>query len=113
MIQRYMEPEILGTGEDDIAIDAIKDVGSTGHFFGIQHTQDRYETAFYQPIISDWRNFEAWEAAGGTWTAQRAHKAFKDIVTEFEAPPMDEAIKEELRAFVDKRVAEGGAPTDF
>jgi trimethylamine--corrinoid protein Co-methyltransferase len=26
---------------------------------------------------------------------------------------MDEAIHEELRAFVDRRVSEGGAPTDF
>jgi len=26
---------------------------------------------------------------------------------------MDEAIHEELRSFVDRRVSEGGAPTDF
>jgi trimethylamine--corrinoid protein Co-methyltransferase len=26
---------------------------------------------------------------------------------------MDEAIKEELKDFVDRRKAEGGAPTDF
>ncbi|WP_411890971.1 trimethylamine methyltransferase family protein [Yoonia sp. SDW83-1] len=113
MIQRYMEPEVVATGPDDIAIDAIKEVGPQGHFFGIQHTQDRYEKAFYQPMVSDWRNFEAWEAAGGIWTAERAHRTFKDILNTFEAPPMDESIKEELAAFVDRRKAEGGAPTDF
>ncbi len=43
MIQRYLEPAILATGPDDIALDAIREVGSDGHFFGIQHTQDRYE----------------------------------------------------------------------
>ncbi|WP_338550614.1 trimethylamine methyltransferase family protein [Roseovarius phycicola] len=112
-IQRYMDPMITATGTDDIALDAIREVGNQGHFFGIQHTQDRYTTAFYQPYLSDWRNFEAWEAAGGIWTAQRAHQTFQDIIGGFEAPPIDEAIREELADFVARRKEEGGAPTDF
>ena len=112
-IQRYMEPQIYATKPDDIAIDAIKSVGSDGHFFGIQHTQDRYETAFYQPFLSDWRNYEAWEISGGVWTAERAHHVFMKIMEEFEAPPMDQAIEQELSEFVKRRKAEGGAPTDF
>ena len=63
-IQRYFEPATFATTPDDIAVEAVQSVGSDGHFFGIQHTQDRYTTAFYQPFLSDWRNFEAWEAAG-------------------------------------------------
>jgi trimethylamine--corrinoid protein Co-methyltransferase len=112
-IQRYFEPAITATTPDDIAVEAIRAVGNDGHFFGIQHTQDRYTTAFYQPFLSDWRNYEAWEAAGGTWTAERAHNVYKAIIDEFEAPPMDEAIREELEAFVARRKEEGGAPTDF
>ncbi|SEQ27823.1 trimethylamine methyltransferase family protein [Thalassovita taeanensis] len=112
-IQRYMEPEIVATTPEDIAIEAIQEVGSGGHFFGIQHTQDRYTKAFYQPFLSDWRNYEAWEAAGATWTPERAHRIYKEIIASFEAPPMDEAIHEELKAFVARRKAEGGAPTDF
>ncbi|PSL19652.1 trimethylamine methyltransferase family protein [Shimia abyssi] len=113
MIQRYMEPEICATGEDEIAIDAIKDVGSEGHFFGIQHTQDRYATAFYQPIASDWRNYEAWEAAGSVWTPERAHQIYRDILADFEAPAMDDAARGALMEFVARRKEEGGAPTDF
>ena len=113
MIQRYMEPEVVATGPEDIAFDAIKEVGPTGHYFGIQHTQDRYETAFYQPFVSDWRNFEAWELAGSVWTPERAHRMYKDILTHFEEPPMDVAVREELAEFVARRKAEGGAPTDF
>ncbi len=112
-IQRYMQPELTATGPDEIALDAIRSVGNAGHFFGIQHTQDRYTKAFYQPFLSDWKNFEGWEAAGGVWTAERAHHMFKEIVGSFEAPPMDEAIREELADFVERRKAEGGAPTDF
>ena len=112
-IQRYMEPEVCDVSDDALAIEAIREVGPNGHFFGIQHTQDRYETAFYQPFLSDWKNFEAWEAAGSVWTAERAHMQFKRIIAEFEEPPMDAAIREELEAFVARRKEEGGAPTDF
>jgi trimethylamine--corrinoid protein Co-methyltransferase len=114
MLQRYMEPETWATGPEDIALDAIREVGANGHYFGIQHTQDRYETAFYQPFVSDWRNFEAFALDnGGVWTAERAHGLFKEIVANFEAPPMDEGVREELAAFVERRKSEGGAPTDF
>ena len=112
-IQRYMEPATFATTPDDIALDAIKSVGNDGHFFGIQHTQDRYTTAFYQPFLSDWKNYEGWEVAGGVWTPERAHNIYKRIIEEFEAPPMDESIREELAEFVERRKSEGGAPTDF
>lgn len=112
-IQRYLQPQICATGPEEIALDAIREVGNDGHFFGLKHTQDRYTDAFYQPFLSDWRNYEAWEAAGAVWTPERAHKIYKDILAEFEAPPMDDAIREELGDFVARRKAEGGAPTDF
>ena len=46
-IQRYMEPQTFAKTEDDIAADAIKSIGSEGYFFGIEHTHERYTTAFY------------------------------------------------------------------
>ena len=113
MIQRYMEPELTATTEADLAVDAIAEVGPQGHFFGVQHTQDRYETAFYAPFASDWSNYEAWDLAGGTWTAERAHRIAKEIIANYEAPPLDDGIHEELKDFVSRRKAEGGAPTDF
>jgi trimethylamine---corrinoid protein Co-methyltransferase len=107
----YMRPTT--TTEGDIAFDAIKDVGPGGHFFGTAHTQERYETAFYNPFLSDWSNFENWEDRGAIQTPERANKIWKDILANFEAPPIDPAIDEELQAFVAKRKEEGGAPTDF
>ena len=98
---------------DDLAFDAMQEVGPHGHFFGADHTQSRYKDAFYSPLLSDWRNFESWEEAGAHWTHQRANAQFKQILNEFEAPAIDPAIDEALQAFVAKRVEEGGAPTDF
>ncbi|MBF9035461.1 methyltransferase [Rhodobacterales bacterium HKCCE2091] len=112
-IQRYFEPQLWATGPEDIAVETIAEVGPGGHFFGCAHTQARYTEAFYQPFLSDWRNFEAWQLDGAVWTAERAHGVAKRILAEFEPPPMDEAIREELAAFVARRKEEGGAPTDF
>ncbi|MFC2968570.1 trimethylamine methyltransferase family protein [Acidimangrovimonas pyrenivorans] len=113
MIQRYFEEQTFATTEDDIALDAIREVGSQGHFFGCQHTQERYATAFYQPFASDWRNYEAWMADGGVWTQERAHRLYKAILADFEPPAMDEDNKAALMEFVARRKEEGGAPTDF
>ena len=107
----YMGP--VKWDADELALDAIGEVGQGGHFFGIDHTQERYETAFYSPFLSDWSNFENWEERGAEWTVTRANKLYKQILEEFEAPPLDVAIREELEAFVEKRKEEGGAPTDF
>ena len=93
--------------------DAIREVGAGGHYFGCQHTQDRYATAFYAPIVSDWRNYEAWQQDGSIWTVERAHRIYKQIIAEFEAPEMNGDDQEALRQFVARRKQEGGAPTDF
>lgn len=113
MIQRYFEEATFATTEDDLAFDAIKEVGPNGHYFGVQHTQDRYQHAFYAPICSDWRNYEAWQIDGSVWTQERAHRIYKQIIAEFEAPAMNGDHQEELRRFVARRKQEGGAPTDF
>ena len=107
----YMGPVKWDEGE--LALDAIAEVGQGGHFFGIDHTQSRYETAFYQPFLSDWSNFENWRDNGSITTVERANTLYKKILEEFEEPPMDVAIREELEAFVEKRKQEGGVPTDF
>jgi trimethylamine--corrinoid protein Co-methyltransferase len=113
MIQRYFEEATWATTDDDLAFDAIREVGAGGHYFGCQHTQERYTTAFYAPIASDWRNYEAWALDGAVWSAERAHRIYKAILADYEAPTMDEGIREELKDFVARRKAEGGAPTDF
>ncbi len=112
-IQRYFEPALTDTSPEALALDAIREVGPRGHFFGAEHTRSRYTTAFYAPFLSDWRNYEAWAEAGSIATPERANAVWKAILAEFEPPPMDAAIREELSAFVERRKREGGAPTDY
>ena len=107
----YMKP--VTWDESDLAFDAIVEAGHGGHFFGVQHTQDRFKDAFYEPFLSDWSNFENWRDRGAVDATARAHGIWKRILEEFTPPPLDRAIEDELNAFVDRRISEGGAPTDF
>jgi trimethylamine--corrinoid protein Co-methyltransferase len=69
----------------------------------------RYETAFYQPFLSERSNFEAWQEAGSVDAEQRANKIWKSLLEHYRQPPLDPAIDEELRDYVERRKA-GAAP---
>jgi len=98
---------------EDLAVEAIREVGPRGHFLGCEHTRQRYKTAFYAPFLSDWSNFEQWQENGSLTAVQRANRIWKQMLEAYEPPPMDPAIHEELESFVARRKREGGAPTDF
>ena len=111
MVMEFLTP--LDTGEDALGLDAVREVGPGGHFFGCAHTLARYTTAFYAPLISDWRNHQQWQAAGSPEARHKANRLWKEALAAYEKPAIDPAIKDELEAFVARRKAEGGAPTDF
>ena len=89
-------------------LSAIAEVGPGGHFFGAAHTLVRYETAFYAPLLLDWRNFETWREAGAKDAAQRANAIWKQLLADHQPPPLDPAVDEALKEFVAKRKEQGG-----
>ncbi|MGC1208469.1 MAG: trimethylamine methyltransferase family protein [Ornithinimicrobium sp.] len=111
MISVFLDPILVD--DASLAVEAIAEVGPGGHFFGVQHTQDRFRDAFYSPMISDWRNFESWEEAGSPTSEQHATRLVKEFLDTYIEPAMDPAVLAELDEFVARRVAEGGVPTDF
>ena len=107
MMAAFLQPIEVNT--DTLGLDAMAEAGSGCHFFGTAHTLARYETAFYEPLVSDWRNFETWEEHGALTATQRANGIWKQMLKDDEQPPLDSAIDEELQAFVARRKEEGGA----
>jgi len=107
MMAEFLSP--VAVNEETLALDAIREVGPGGHFFGAAHTLARYETAFYAPMLSDWSNFENWQDAGARTATERAHTIYKKILAAYEAPPLQAERREELDAFVARRKDEGGA----
>ncbi len=101
MMAEFLQPIVVD--EDTLALDAIAEVEPGGHFFGAAHTLARYENAFYEPILSDRSNFEAWTEAGARSTAQRANRIWKRLLEEYQAPPLDAAVEEALQDYMARR----------
>ncbi len=89
-----------------LALDMIAAVPPGGHHFGTSHTQERYSTEFYASMLADRQNFEVWQQNGALDTAQRANKIWKQLLEEYEAPPIDPTIQQALLEFVERRERE-------
>ena len=107
MIRAWAETlKPIEVSDDTLAVEAIKAVPPGGHFFGEAHTLARYETAFYRPLVSDWRNFETWFEDGARTATERAHDIWKRMLAAYEEPALDPAVDEALAAFVARRKQE-------
>jgi trimethylamine---corrinoid protein Co-methyltransferase len=111
MVAEFLRP--MRVDEAELALEAMREVGPGGHFFGAAHTQSRYRTAFFSPMISDWRNYETWREAGSPTALDAAARIVDERLRDFVAPPLEADRLEALTEFVARRKAEGGAPTDF
>ena len=67
------------------------------------HTLERYETAFYRPILSDWRNFETWSEDGARTATERANRVWKQLLAEYQPPPLDAGAAEAIDDYVERR----------
>ena len=106
MLQKEFTP--LEITEESLAFGAHEEVGHGGHFLGAMHTMDRFRTCFYRPFLSSSENFERWTRNGSKDTATRAGEIYRQKLDEFEAPPLDDAIREELLDYVNRRRRELG-----
>lgn len=106
MMRSFLEPILVD--EESMAVSTIGEVGPGGHFFGTGHTLARFEKAFYEPMLSDWRNFENWSESGAKSGTERANLIWKELLRTYEQPPLDTAIAEGLDAFVARRKEELG-----
>jgi trimethylamine--corrinoid protein Co-methyltransferase len=89
--------------DDDLAVEAIKEIAAGGHFFGSAHTLARYQSAFYRPLLSDWSNFENWRDAGSRDATERATGIWKKLLAEYVPPPLDPAVREAISDYVARR----------
>ncbi|MEO8859277.1 MAG: trimethylamine methyltransferase family protein [Burkholderiaceae bacterium] len=103
----FLKPIVVN--EEELGFEAIKGVRTGGHFFGEPHTMARYEHAFYQPLVSNWQNYENWELSGAKDATQRATGIWKRALAEYEEPTLDPSILEELDAYISQRREQIGA----
>lgn len=109
-IQQMLEVAFtpLEIDEPSMALDAHVEVGHGGHFLGAAHTMERFRTCFYHPLLSSSANFERWVRDGSQDAAQRAGKIVAERLDSYEAPPLDDAVRDELTEYVARRRKELG-----
>ena len=96
----------LDVSEDQFARDAYDETDPGGHFLGSAHTMRHYQTAFYEPKLSDSENVESWEERGSKDMRQRAYERWNQMLAEWEKPPIDPGTEEALRDYVARRKRE-------
>jgi trimethylamine--corrinoid protein Co-methyltransferase len=89
--------------DNQLAVDAFAEVGPGNHFFGCAHTMANYRTAFWDTELADNEPYEKWQAAGSTDAATRANRKWKQVLNEYQPPPLDSGIDEALADFIARR----------
>ena len=95
----------LDLDEDQFASDAYREAGIGQAFLGVQHTMRHYQTVNYAAPLCDARPFEQWSEEGAADMQQRANTQVKQMLADYEPPPLDEAIDEALLDFITRRKA--------
>lgn len=95
-----------------LAYDAIAEVSPGGHFFAARHTMERYQTAFYSPLVADLSNHGLWTENGAQRADQRATAIWQRVLADFAPPALCDGVAERLAGYVADRIAAGGMPPE-
>ena len=101
MAERMIEGVDLS--ENGLALEAILASGPGQHYLGSEHTLANFETAFWVSDLADNNSFEQWAEDGSKDAVARAHARWMTMLAEYEAPPIDEAVHDELRDWIRRR----------
>lgn len=98
----------IDLSEEGMAMESQREVAPGGHHLGTPHTIRHFRSAFYRADLFDTNPFDQWQEEGAEDANKRASKKVQELLREYEPPPLDEAIDEELVAFIEQRRRELG-----
>ena len=104
MFQHFLQG--VDVSDDALALDVIGQIGLGGHHLGTAHTRERFTTAFYQPFPTDRLPYETWDEAGRHDAPMRANLLWKELLAQYEPPPLDAAKREALADLIARRKRE-------
>jgi trimethylamine--corrinoid protein Co-methyltransferase len=93
----------IDMSENGQAMEAFRTNEHGQHFLGNGHTLQNFETAFWRSELANNDSFEQWEEEGSLTAAQRANAKWKQMLRDYEAPPLDDAIDAELLDYIARR----------
>jgi len=96
----------LSVDADTLAGDAYLEAGPGGAFLSTAHTLANFETANHPSVLADTDSYEQWTEKGGLDLQQRANRVWKQMLAEYESPPMDPGVDAALVEFMEQRKRE-------
>ncbi len=67
---------------------------------------ERYERAFYEPLVSERSNYEDWIGRGSPTTNERATQIWTQMLSEYQPPELDPAIADAIGVYTKRRAVE-------
>ena len=110
LVHQFTKVELT---EADLAFDAHVEAGHGGHFFGTQHTLERFRDCFWRPTIASTENNDRWIKSGRMDHADRANGRWHEVLESYEQPALDTGTEAALIEFVARRAAENGDVVDL
>jgi trimethylamine--corrinoid protein Co-methyltransferase len=105
-ILRWIRERRIEASEDDLALEALREVGPGGTFLASPHTRARFKDLLYRPRLFRATDAAGWELEGAPTIDRLAHEAWRRALESYEDPGIDPAVDEALRDYVDRRAAE-------
>lgn len=87
--------------DDTLAFDAVKDVGSTGHFLTNPHTLKHLRTTQWRPKLMNRFGYEQWESRGSKTLLDVAGERLKTILEARPAAALSDEMLRDIKAQVD------------
>ena len=92
--------------ENGQAMDAFRTNRHGDHFLGNSHTLQNFESAFYRSSTADSNSYEQWLEEGELTSAERANGAWKQMLSEYQPPPLDGEADRAMLEYIERRKSE-------
>jgi trimethylamine--corrinoid protein Co-methyltransferase len=96
----------VAADENGQAMNAIREVGPSGHYLGCEHTQDNFKAAFWRSELFDYKPFETWYEEGARDTYSLAEERVANHLANYRQPYLDPSVLAALEKYVADKKAE-------
>lgn len=90
----------MPVNSETLTCESYREVGPGDNFLSTTHTMNHYATANYESLLPDAGPFERWRDTGKLTDAERANGIWKSMLDQYQRPPLQQSIADELDAFV-------------
>jgi trimethylamine--corrinoid protein Co-methyltransferase len=85
--------------DDTLALDAIREVGFSGHYLDHEQTARRFRDEHFIPTLLPREPHDTWLAAGGRSAIDHARERVRQLLADHQPRELDPAIERDLEAY--------------